>query len=1136
MPASAGQTYSYTGSAQFFTVTTSGNYDISAFGGKGGDAPHATGGLGGEETGRFALTAGEHLKIVVGGNGGNGFMAAGGGGTFVFADIGAGGAYVPLIIGGGGGGAEYSVAGLAGGSDPGNSNNGLGGAFVAGGGGAGLKSAGGGGYYKGVVPPGGGPRTGQTVSGTTGGGSTGPSYAGGAGWSGDDGRGARGLGTFGGGGGGGFNGGGGGGGYTGGNGGNNYSPGFGGASFVGSSGTVFIARTHDGYSSNGQVVISSSSPSSTPATPAAPTLANDTGTPGDNITSDPTINYPTPAAGDALLYSTDGMIYGTAAPTFATGGSQDGTYTVSIEEQNASGGTSAPSSLTFTLDTPVRSFGYSGSVQFFTVVKSGIYDITAYGGQGGRGSGGAGGYGAKETGEFMLTAGEKLQFIVGGYAGGSYNGGGGGGGSFVLANVGPNGAYVPLVVAGGGGGGGRYMYGGSQTGGGDASADFSARAGASGYVNAIGGSGAYGGGGGGAGFSSSGGSGSGSESGQGGSSAPSFAAGSSYAGTFGAFGGGGGSGEYGGGGGGGYAGGAGRNNYAGGQGGTSFVNTSRGGTVVAAETANGAGQYAGKVILNRVSSATNAATVPTITGVTAGTDSGTQGDNRTDIAKPAIFGTGNANATITVYLDGSTAALGTTTSDGTGTFTYMFASPLSTGSHSITATDTVGGSTSSASSAYSFTIDPVPPLPSTPALAPGQDTGASASDGITNINTPAVTGTAQAGLTVALFADNGAQIGASVTNGSGAYTITPTVALSDGRHLLYATSTDAYGNRGSGTSGVLYVTIQTAMPAASAPTLAAGQDTGVSSSDGITSVKTPTVTGTATAGSTVRLYDTNGTTLLGTATANSNGAYSIKSSTLGDGSHTLTVISTDLAGNVGARSSGTAVAIDTSAPVNPTIAVAAASDTGASSTDGITKNPTPTLTGNAEAGSTVTLYRDNAVLIGTTTAAMNGNYSITSTALTEGRHQLYTTVMDVAGNRGAAPAITYATIDMTTPVATIAGDGTTVTVAKQTITGTGEAGSTILLSDNNVSLGSVFVNSNGMWAKAVTLSTGQNMFTATDTDLAGNVGTAQASTITYRPTGSAMSAAAQGLRQHDADGGDDVGAHRRRRSCRRSPT
>ena len=125
-------------------------------------------------------------------------------------------------------------------------------------------------------------------------------------------------------------------------------------------------------------------------------------------------------------------------------------HSFAATQTDAAGLTSAPAS-------PVtQTYGYSGNIQKVTVATTGTYDITAYGAQGGHysayGYSAAGGRGAEIEGKFSLTAGEKLEIVVGGAGGASNRSGGGGGGSFVLANTGPGGSYVPLVVAGGGGG------------------------------------------------------------------------------------------------------------------------------------------------------------------------------------------------------------------------------------------------------------------------------------------------------------------------------------------------------------------------------------------------------------------------------------------------------------------------------------------------------------------------------------------------------------------------------------------------------------------------------------------------------------------------------------------------------------
>ena len=117
--------------------------------------------------------------------------------------------------------------------------------------------------------------------------------------------------------------------------------------------------------------------------------------------------------------------------------------------------------------------------------------------------------------------------------------------------------------------------------------------------------------------------------------------------------------------------------------------------------------------------------------------------------------------------------------------------------------------------------------------------------------------------------------------------------------------------------------------------------------DGITNDNTLTLTGTAEANSTVKVYD--GATLLGSATANGTGAWSYTTAALANGAHSLTATATDAAGNTSAASAALSVTIDTAAPAAPTIA-SFSTDSGTVG-DGITNDNTLTLTGTAEANS-----------------------------------------------------------------------------------------------------------------------------------------------------------------------------------------
>lgn len=95
------------------------------------------------------------------------------------------------------------------------------------------------------------------------------------------------------------------------------------------------------------------------------------------------------------------------------------------------------------VDVGATTFSYTGSVVYYVIPQSGLYDIVAYGAQGGSGwqelEGGGpgfpGGYGAEVGGDMWLGAGTQLGIVVGGHGGNGLPAGfgsmGGGGGSFV---------------------------------------------------------------------------------------------------------------------------------------------------------------------------------------------------------------------------------------------------------------------------------------------------------------------------------------------------------------------------------------------------------------------------------------------------------------------------------------------------------------------------------------------------------------------------------------------------------------------------------------------------------------------------------------------------------------------------------
>ncbi len=140
-------------------------------------------------------------------------------------------------------------------------------------------------------------------------------------------------------------------------------------------------------------------------------------------------------------------------------------------------------------------------------------------------------------------------------------------------------------------------------------------------------------------------------------------------------------------------------------------------------------------------------------------------------------------------------------------------------------------------------------------------------------------------------------------NGISAFNIVP---VSSGDCIGYAFVDDLNATNFAALDNV-------APDAPSTPRLAAGSDSGSSSSDNLTNVTTPTFTSTAEAGSTVKLYDTDGITVIGTGTATS-GIWSITASSLSQGNHSISAKASDVTGNISVASAGLTITIDSVAP------------------------------------------------------------------------------------------------------------------------------------------------------------------------------------------------------------------------------
>ncbi|GAB3444088.1 DUF4214 domain-containing protein [Massilia solisilvae] len=253
---------------------------------------------------------------------------------------------------------------------------------------------------------------------------------------------------------------------------------------------------------------------------------------------------------------------------------------------------------------------------------------------------------------------------------------------------------------------------------------------------------------------------------------------------------------------------------------------------------------------------------------------------------------------------------------GSGTSFNLADGTYAAGAVQVRQTDLAGNLSTAASNAAAITIDTAALAPT---LALASDTGASAADGITkdgtvNVNLP---------LDVASW-EYSVDGGAHWSAGSGG-----SFSLATGDYASGAVQTrytDKAGNLSATGSNGAAITVDTSAPA---PSFALAADTGTNNSDGITN--NPTVNVTLPPDAASWEYSVDGGAHW---TAGSGTSFNLPAGTQAVGQ--AQVRYTDLAGNLSAAgSNAAAITIDTSVAAP---ALALASDTGSSASDGITKD------------------------------------------------------------------------------------------------------------------------------------------------------------------------------------------------------
>lgn len=358
--------------------------------------------------------------------------------------------------------------------------------------------------------------------------------------------------------------------------------------------------------------------------------------------------------------------------------------------------------------------------------------------------------------------------------------------------------------------------------------------------------------------------------------------------------------------------------------------------------------------------------------------------------------------------------------------------------------------------------------------------------------TPTIAGTATPGTTVSVSVD-GVLVGTATAGADGMWALALGAPLADGMHVATAEVSTSNGSAMDMSTFIVDTVTEVAI---------------TSPADGGTTLdSTPSVRGTGEVGATV-VVTLDGEEI-GSATVGADGTWVVTvAEPLPNGTYTAEARATDAAGNTASATStftidaNTEVAI--SSPANGTS----------------TNDTTPTISGTAVPGATivVTVEVDGETReIGTVTADGEGLWTIdVMEPLPEGTHTATATATDPAGNM-ASDESTF-TVDTSTTVAITDVD------PSGRVSGTGEPGSTVVVTVNGVEAGSTTVGEDGTWTLEISpLGPGNYEVTAEATDAAGNTASDSTTIVVERADAGFTPDAGFIPDAGPADGGFDAG-------------
>jgi hypothetical protein len=464
----------------------------------------------------------------------------------------------------------------------------------------------------------------------------------------------------------------------------------------------------------------------------------------------------------------------------------------------------------------------------------------------------------------------------------------------------------------------------------------------------------------------------------------------------------------------------------------------------------------------------------------------------------------------------------------------------------VTQTDAAGNVQTVADATASFTLDTIVLAPVLSLSGPANGATAAEAKAADAIQ---VTGESGAAIRVVLTGTGGT-VTKDVTGTGSAQSVALTDAdltrLGQGTVTVSATQVDAAGNVQTAAASTASFTLDTLVPVAPTLTLT-GLANGATAAEA-TAANAIQVTGESGAAIQVVLSGQSSSVtvdLIGTGSAQSVALTADNLTTLGEGAVTVAVTQTDAAGNAQTAAAASATfTLDTTAPSSlaaRTTSLTSATDTGASSSDGVTNIDTPTividLSGQDYVEGDIVILRDGSEITRATISAGDITSGLTQfslavpvlKALSSGDHSLTVEVLDAAGNIGVASLARIVTVDKSPPTLTMnAISGADASGFNITGTATGAEGQTVSVTLNGKTYTGVI--SEGAWSAPVTAAdagalSGEYSLSATVSDLAGNPSDAVTKTLTASVSGIASDGYISGaLYFVDTDGDNTLDA------------